>query len=243
MSLPQSRPTISKELIVFLIPLLGSALAVTYDVGFFSAIGLENFSFFSLGEHIVFALGFFPFALLIAFVFAALALMFDRRTPTQPQPEYVTWRQRILSGVAVLLGLLLAGGVAYVAFLVFPPPIVWDDSAIIYSVVSIMFLSGVAFRKALGYAASGGLILASAVILAFTFGNLRANSILHPGPDEGGVLFQQGLKTIETKKSGQIEARIFNSGDRGVLFFDTKANQITLLGWDEIRQITMSLKQ
>jgi hypothetical protein len=236
---PQPTITISKESLLFLIPLVGSALAVTYDVGFFSAIGLENFSFFSLSEHVVFALGFFPFALFIAFTFAALALMYGRTPIIQPKTEPVTrGLKRFWSGLAFLLGFLLVVGI-WLAFVIMRSQL--NENTIIYSIVALMFLSGVAFRQRLGDAISAGLILASAMILSFTFGNLRADSILHPG--EGGAVFQQDSKTIETKRSGQIEARILNSGDRGVLFFDIKANQITLLGWDEIKQITTPLKQ
>ena len=212
MSAPQSRPTISKELIFFLIPLLGSALAVTYDVGFFSAIGLENFAFFSLSEHIVFALGFFPFALLIAFAFAVLALIYARTPITHPKTEPVTrGLERFWSGVAFLLGVLLVVGL-WLAFVIVQSRL--NETTIIYSIVALMFLSGVTFRQRLGDAISAGLILASAMILAFTFGNLRAGSIL---TGEGGV-FQQGSKTIETKRLGQIEARILNSGNRECYF-------------------------
>jgi hypothetical protein len=57
---PQPTITISKESLLFLIPLVGSTLAVTYDVGFFFAIGLDYFSLFSLSEHIVICTWIFP---------------------------------------------------------------------------------------------------------------------------------------------------------------------------------------
>jgi hypothetical protein len=43
---------------------------------------------------------------------------------------------------------------------------------------------------------------------------------------------------IETKDHGSIDVRLIRSGDRGVLFFDEKNNQVTLLRWDEIKQIS-----
>jgi|SRR5579872_5953217 len=42
-------------------PLAATSLAVTYDVGFFAGIGIDFFSFFTLGEHVVFALQAIPF--------------------------------------------------------------------------------------------------------------------------------------------------------------------------------------
>jgi hypothetical protein len=62
---------IAKDLL-FLVPLLGTALAITYDVGYFSGINLYFFSFFSLTEHIGFALQAFPFALITASVLGLL---------------------------------------------------------------------------------------------------------------------------------------------------------------------------
>lgn len=44
------------KFVTFAGPLLASSLAVTYDVGFFVGIGIGFFSFFSLSEHLVFAL-------------------------------------------------------------------------------------------------------------------------------------------------------------------------------------------
>jgi hypothetical protein len=43
-------------------PLLASSLAITYDVGFFFGTGIAFFSFFSLSEHLVFALLSLPLA-------------------------------------------------------------------------------------------------------------------------------------------------------------------------------------
>jgi uncharacterized membrane protein len=38
------------------IPLLGAAVAVTFDVGYFFALNLSFFTLFSLSEHILFAI-------------------------------------------------------------------------------------------------------------------------------------------------------------------------------------------
>jgi len=62
-----------------LLPLLASAIALTYDVCYFSAFDVTYFTFFSLSEHIVFALQALPFcvaAVLILALSAQLALVF-----------------------------------------------------------------------------------------------------------------------------------------------------------------------
>jgi hypothetical protein len=53
-------------------PLFASSLAVSYDVGFFYGAGIGFFTFFSLTEHIVFALQAIPFALVPAFTIVGL---------------------------------------------------------------------------------------------------------------------------------------------------------------------------
>jgi hypothetical protein len=65
----------------------------------------------------------------------------------------------------------------------------------------------------------------------------RAVVILHPS-ERADSIFHEGQTTIDTKSAGAIEARIINSGDRGILFFDVKNNQVIFLRWDEVKQIT-----
>lgn len=60
-----------KELVV-LIPLIGTAIAMSYDVGYFWGIDINLFTLFSVTEHIVFALQAAPFALGVAFVLVVL---------------------------------------------------------------------------------------------------------------------------------------------------------------------------
>jgi hypothetical protein len=72
-TVPTDKPTLRlevKELVVVL-PAMASALALTYDVGFFSGIDIRFFTLFSLSEHIVFALQAIPFALVMVTWFAA----------------------------------------------------------------------------------------------------------------------------------------------------------------------------
>ncbi|WP_247390277.1 hypothetical protein [Bradyrhizobium sp. 35] len=48
-------------------PVLASALAVLYDVGFFTGLHIGFFTFFTLSEHLLFALQAIPFAALTAY--------------------------------------------------------------------------------------------------------------------------------------------------------------------------------
>jgi len=66
-----------RELLVF-VPLLGSALAVAFDVGYSTGLDLRFFTFFSLTEHITFALEALPFAFLWAAVLVVLSHLAPR---------------------------------------------------------------------------------------------------------------------------------------------------------------------
>jgi hypothetical protein len=66
------------------VPLLGAALALTFDVGVFYAIGIDFFTLFSLSEHIVFALQALPVALLILLVIIMILPIIPQKFPKQP---------------------------------------------------------------------------------------------------------------------------------------------------------------
>ena len=59
---------------IVMLPLAGSILALTYDVGFFYGIGLPYFTLFSLSEHILFALQVLPQAI-TAFLIVPIGVM------------------------------------------------------------------------------------------------------------------------------------------------------------------------
>lgn len=60
----------SKELAIF-IPLIGTVIAISYDVGYFYGIDIKFFTLFSVTEHIAFALEATPIALAVALSVAA----------------------------------------------------------------------------------------------------------------------------------------------------------------------------
>lgn len=67
---------INKDLIVA-IPLLVTAIAATFDVGYFSGIDINYFTLFSLSEHLVFALEALPMALVVSALFVIGILEWD----------------------------------------------------------------------------------------------------------------------------------------------------------------------
>jgi hypothetical protein len=87
--------SISRVRLPVALPLFGSALALTYDVGFFYGLDISYFTLFSLAEHIVFALEALPAA------FAASLMI-----PTGYLSYQFGWRKGVSDarGVADALG-------------------------------------------------------------------------------------------------------------------------------------------
>lgn len=219
--------SMSKDFL-FLVPLLGSALAITYDVGFFSGIGLGFFTLFSLSEHIVFALAIFPLALLFALSCGLLIYFTDPiekllyETAKNSSPA----KRKLFLLIDIAFTVLLIGGVAYMAYIVFIVPRLYLLGA--GSLVGAVMFGIVAKSKSLLARAVFG--CAGAVITAYVFGFAVAKAYLQPNSHRSETI-------ITTKIGSEEDTLLIRSGDRGVLFFDNKTKQIILLRWDEIKQI------
>jgi hypothetical protein len=65
----------TKEMLVFF-PLVGTAIALFFDVGYFQAVDLDLFTLFSLSEHILFSIEALPLTLFILLVLACVIVGF-----------------------------------------------------------------------------------------------------------------------------------------------------------------------
>jgi hypothetical protein len=63
------------KITLVVVPIFASSLALCYDVGFFIGLDIRFFSFFSLSEHIVFALQTIPIALPATFTLVGVLLV------------------------------------------------------------------------------------------------------------------------------------------------------------------------
>ena len=64
------------------------------------------------------------------------------------------------------------------------------------------------------------------VVTSFLVGDLYGTRAIRPGPASHVLI-----------GSERIDGRLIRSGERGVLFYDTKANLLMLVRWDSIKQI------
>jgi hypothetical protein len=212
-----------KEALV-LVPLLGSAIAITYDVGYFTGIDISFFSIFSISEHINFALQALPSAVLMAIGIAALAY-------TQPK-FYRAKKPSYVSARPFLLFLVFAEVASLALFIV----AVWTKLFITISAASVLafltanFLSWTkAMRAGMAQLVFWGVL--SVLVGTYVFGLAKANAYLH----------EDRSVTIQTA-SAAVKAKIIRSGDRGVLFYDQVKRQITFVLWSQIYQISSEVR-
>jgi hypothetical protein len=121
----QEKGEFSKELLV-IAPLLGSTLAVAFDVGYFYGIDVNFFTLFSITEHIVFALEALPSAfILTVFLTLFFASGADKRIANLSNRESPSGRTPLIIGligfaavaaavlIQIYLGFILLGAIAF----------------------------------------------------------------------------------------------------------------------------------
>jgi hypothetical protein len=217
------------------IPLLGAAVAVTFDVGYFFALNWSFFTLFSLSEHILFAIQAFPialgiilFSLIAAGIFLNLPFLWQTPPPVPPSKQL----HGLLLIIAVTFLTLLAAGLTFVLFyLLYSTPIM-----IPLTIELFMGLGGLVFINDPYWRA---FIATVAVLFLLTFsffvGYLfSASAITSAEPNN---LFQLGVGTINLKNGAPINGRIIRSGERGVLIYDRVSDRLRFLLWDGISSI------
>lgn len=207
---------------IFLIPLLGSALAITYDVGYFAGVGGSFFTLFSLNEHIVFALQALPIALFAATALVLFLHYLDRRfiRLVHKRSPVIFWSVLVLSALTLLA----------VSTVLLP----WSAFALMMLSVSCASLPVSPWMAPVPRA-----IFASFAAAMFTFSFGYAVAVRSVQTPDRLVPNMRALATIETKSGGgAIQGKILRSGERGLLIFEPDKKRATMLRWDEIKQIS-----
>jgi hypothetical protein len=205
----------SKEMLVA-VPILGSAIALVFDVGYFSGIDINLFTLFSLNEHLAFALEPFPYALVAAALVGVFSLtdigaVAAARLESRPIAHW-------LIGMVVLIGL---GFAIYFGF---------------YLIIIAGMLAGYllqAITRSRDTLKRGLLAILIVTTAAFSLGRETAHNYLRADAPL--------TTTIQMNSDTTIRARIIRSGDRGLLVYDPLEKRVTLIRWDEITKINVSL--
>jgi hypothetical protein len=172
-----------KDFLTF-VPLLATALAIFYDVGYFYGFDLNYFSFFTLNEHIVFALQVLPYGMLVcALSLPHVLWVFNSKSYENPtfRPGQAIMRdpgqsfsRRLMNAIFIWgIALLWIVGIIY-SFKQMPGQYVLSFSTLITGVVSTLYVFGMKRVVIYIVLGAGGLPL-----LAFAFGLQQANDAEH----------------------------------------------------------------
>lgn len=211
-----------KELILA-IPLIGTALAISFDVGYFFGLDINLFTLFSISEHIVFALEASPFAVGMAVLIALLVGTGLHRRVAKPKPSSPEQKSRVRK---------IAGAIAVFALVLI------IASVVIYFQKTVPFLAGCIAGVAAIVLSSSQLpkrtvylvVAVLTIMSAFSIGYSTANSYVSYGRTRHSI--QTDQETVPIK--------LIRSSDHGILYYEPKSKQLTFMKWDAIKKLTSS---
>jgi hypothetical protein len=220
------------------VPIVGTILAVTYDVGFFLGLDISLFTLFSLPEHIVFALQAIPIVFFLAVLVAAaiagrlhgertgaavVARILGAASEESVEARLDTEMRRIRRNVfwtAVglgLLGIVMALGGAYFYASIF-------GLCILMGLGDHFLPEQYHPSKRLPWSMSFCVF-----VMSFTLGLQNARDVwAQRSPTESILLAGQ---------SNGTSGRLIRSGDRGLLFFDPAKKAISFILWNDVKGI------
>jgi hypothetical protein len=219
------------------IPLLGAALALTFDVGYFFALNLSFFTLFSLSEHILFAIQSFPIAVavllicLIAIgVFLNTPFLWNRPPPAAPGPHQLYGVQLILA-IVIFAILFLAPLLVFILYLLYSTPIITPLAIEIFVVLGGWVFINDPYKRTFTAAATVLFLLTFSFYIGYLF---AASATAKADPNN---IFQLEIGTINLKTGAPITGRIIRSGERGVLIYDPASDRLRFLSWEGISSI------
>ncbi|WP_076858116.1 hypothetical protein [Bradyrhizobium mercantei] len=217
---------------VVLVPLVGSALAMSWEVGSFFPIGLSAFSLFSVTEHLAFAIPALPFAiftavsLLVGDVVSDSIIRFQNpieatKKETRKRPARVRWFRILVPAIGILF--------ASIAFY-------FNPSATYVACVVALVLMALTFGFEIDPATRIRVIMlgAGSAILIFSFA-LGVDSMRQ-------VLNKASETTLETT-GGTLSAIMVRSGERGILIYERSRLRFDFVKWDSIKSTSWQRKQ
>lgn len=191
---------------------LGAVVAITFNLGSFAAIGLGQYSFFSLPEHLGFALEAAPQALSFALAMVIGALLLNARKLTASVEEGVFWTCIIVQTV-VTLSELFEKRYAVVSI---------SGPTVVFLLWLKFIIQEAQFRGRIRFGALAG-ILATTFLIGYRI--------------EKQILSDQHPKySIKLTAGSDFAGQLIESGDRGVLFYVSTSKE-QFFRWNHIERI------
>jgi hypothetical protein len=208
-------------------PFILAAIAISFDVGSFYAVDINSFTFFSLSEHILFALEALPIAMVILLVIIVMLPAAQSRFQLKPRV------QQPLKGFSKLIVIfcMVTVLIALTAFVLFAFYQIWKTSpvfvlAFIFFVLPVIgvFIIDPRFTQLYLILSAGFLCIA----VSFSFGFAFSTGLL---------INSQQLTTLNLKNKPTLNGRIIRSGERGILFYERQVNVARFIPWETIETI------
>jgi hypothetical protein len=204
-----------KDLIVAL-PLFVSALALTFDVGYFQALDIDYLSSFSLTEHIVLSMQALPLASTLAMASVAYFVMGERSVRGWFGADGDV---RLKIGYALFAVLGVVGlGAAYVGL--------WAVSLGCISAAMTVLVGGMASRPA---EVVGFMLIPVAMGISWGAGYDMASD----------RRFRPARTHVLKTDTGDVEGTLLATGERGILFQFANTKEIGVVRRDGIKQISI----
>ena len=210
------------------IPVLASALALTWEVGYFLRIGGGSFGLFSLAEHITFAIQALPYALGLTTFAVIMSFLKTKMSPG------LSSKQQSLT-LFVIGG--LAGAFMAANYAVAPDRV--DVGEIILEILTAtpFTLIIVLPRHQLTSWIAICIGFSVAFLLAYGFGVQSARS---------QIISTRSLNIIKVSDKGkdaetEIKARIMRTGERGIVYFDPAAQSFGFIPWDSVKRMDWAI--
>lgn len=208
-------PGFSLKDTIVILPVMGTGLAMCWEVGSFLPIGGAAFSYFSITEHLAFAVPALPFAILFSLSIICGAAFTERFVALELRIRGLGRTLFILLSVLALLSLYWL--------------IVYGRSAfyLTLALTSVFLLATqlVAEPKLRLGLTAGGIVI-SMLLLALAAGVdfMRYR------------LSREAPATIDTA-AGSVSGVVVRAGERGVMMYDRAGLKFTFVRWDAVKGI------
>jgi hypothetical protein len=210
--------------IAILVPVLSSALAISWEVGRFTVV--PGFFLFSLSEHLLAAMQALPLAFgvaaLLTFTGAGLVAVMDRLAF---RPSMSTQRRLALL-LALALGITAGWSFEYYRNKTF------DNSNIVIAILMLLFSANVVFYQHRVNSPIGRLfIFIGSIMMSLTLsGDLVRKSVRNAG--------KEPEKLVDvTTTTGRFQARLFMAGERGFLLYNPETQRFSFTKSDQMQSI------
>lgn len=236
MAVDEKAAPLSIRDVVVAVPIVASMLAIIWEIGYFVRIRGGAFGFFSVPEHLNFALQALPFALIIT-TLALTALVRDRIL------EIIPVRSRVMKLVKIRFqknfGILILTTMAFTALMLvyLSPPVSLTAAILVFAIGGPSL-----WLRYVPIEVSKNLLVQSMVALgvflcAMFVGFETARDQVRSRLPLNVIKIGEKGKEAET----EVKVRIMRTGERGVLYYDPGTQSFALIPWEVVKRIEWSI--